>query len=102
MLEVSPAALDVPNIESYVGLMHTLFALEDLYGLKIGNLDGEVCLRLEKTKGTNYLSMFEMFFRGRGKLQNSKMAKSQKKNITNGDIPILKWRSSVPKQSLTK
>lgn len=34
-LEVSPNALDVPDISSYVGLMHTLFALEDLYGLKL-------------------------------------------------------------------
>ena len=31
VLEVSPAALNVPNIDSYVGLMHTLFALEDIY-----------------------------------------------------------------------
>lgn len=27
--EVSPQALNVLNIDSYVGLMHTLFALED-------------------------------------------------------------------------
>ena len=28
VLDVSPKALDVPEIDSYVGLMHTLFALE--------------------------------------------------------------------------
>lgn len=28
-------ALDVPHIDSYEGLMHTLFALEDIYGLKL-------------------------------------------------------------------
>lgn len=32
-LGVSPHALDVPDIDSFVGLMHTLFALEDMYGL---------------------------------------------------------------------
>lgn len=32
-LEVSPRALDVPDIDSYVGLAYTLFVLEDLYGL---------------------------------------------------------------------
>ena len=31
-LDVSAEALNVPNIDSYTGLMHTLFALEDLYG----------------------------------------------------------------------
>jgi len=60
-LEISPEALAVPDIDSYTGLMHTLFALEDLYGLKINNLDGELCLTLDKSKGSSYLSMFEMF-----------------------------------------
>ena len=32
-LEVSPSALNVPDIDSYIGLMHTLFAIEDMYGL---------------------------------------------------------------------
>ena len=58
---VSTRAINVPNIDSYLGLMHTLFALEDMYGLKIGEIDGELCLRLDKSKGTTYLSMFDMF-----------------------------------------
>ncbi len=29
-LDVSPHALDVPDIDSYIGLMHTLFTLEDI------------------------------------------------------------------------
>ncbi|MBQ1734997.1 MAG: helix-turn-helix transcriptional regulator [Lachnospiraceae bacterium] len=60
-LDVSPKALDVPDIDSYIGLMHTLFALEDLYGLKIDTLDGEAVLRLDKSKGQTYLSMFDLF-----------------------------------------
>ncbi len=35
VLDVSPHALSVPDIDSYVGLIHTLFTLEDNYGLKI-------------------------------------------------------------------
>ena len=35
VLDVSPHALSVPDIDSYVGLMHTLFTLEDNYGLKV-------------------------------------------------------------------
>lgn len=41
--------------------MHTLFAMEDLYGLKIDKLDDEICIRLDKGMGSNYLTMLEMF-----------------------------------------
>ena len=42
VLDVSPQALDVPDIDSYIGLMHTLFTLEDIYGLTVSEADGEV------------------------------------------------------------
>ena len=61
VLEVAPEALDVPNIESYLGVMHTLFALEDNYGLKIDTLNDEICIRLDKDNGTEYLNMLKMF-----------------------------------------
>ena len=61
ILDVSPRAITVPEIDSYIGLMHTLFALEDMYGLKIGEIDGEVCLRLDKSAGSTYSTMFDMF-----------------------------------------
>ena len=53
-------ALDLPDIDSYIGLMHTLFALEDIYGLKVGEIDGEVCLRLDKSRGSDYCNLFDM------------------------------------------
>ena len=61
VLDVSPQALTVPDIDSYNGLMHTLFALEDLYGFRIDTLSDEVCIRLDKGMGTNYITMLEMF-----------------------------------------
>ena len=60
-LGVSPLALSVPDIDSYLGLMHTLFALEDIYGMKIDELDDEVCIRLDKNRGTSYISLLERF-----------------------------------------
>ena len=51
---MSPKALDLPDMDSYVDLTHTLFALEDMYGLQIGKIDGEVCLRLDKLKRKNF------------------------------------------------
>ena len=61
VLGVSPLALSVPDIDSYLGLMHTLFALEDMYGMKIDKLDDEVCIRLDKNRGTSYISLLERF-----------------------------------------
>ncbi len=61
MKDVSTHALTVPDIDTYTGLMHTLFALEDMYGLKIGEIDGEICLRLDKSDYSTYTSMFDMF-----------------------------------------
>ncbi|MCC2172817.1 helix-turn-helix transcriptional regulator [Hominicoprocola fusiformis] len=61
VFEISPKALTVPDIESYDGIMHTLFTLEDLYGIRIDKLDGELCIRLDKGMGVNYITMFEMF-----------------------------------------
>ena len=61
VFDISASALTVPDIDSYNGLMHTLFTLEDLYGLKITELGGEVCLHLDKGMGSNYITMFEMF-----------------------------------------
>ena len=44
-LDVAPEALNVPDIDSLIGLMHTLFTLEDVYGLTVEEANGEVCLR---------------------------------------------------------
>ena len=51
VLDVSPKALDVPDIDSYTGLMHTLFTLEDRYGLEVCESDGEIHLRVNLRKG---------------------------------------------------
>ncbi len=41
IFDVSPYALNVPDIDTYFGLMHTFFALEEMYRLKIGRLTGK-------------------------------------------------------------
>lgn len=51
VLGVSPQAISVPDIDSYIGLMHTLFCLEDRYGLAIGERDGEISLRINPEQG---------------------------------------------------
>jgi len=88
-LNVSPKALDLPEIDSDIGLAHTLFALEDLYGIQIHKLDGEVCLRLDKSKGDTYLSLFELFI-----LWNKESEKLKNGEITKEEYD--QWRYAYP------
>jgi transcriptional regulator with XRE-family HTH domain len=77
---ISASALNVPDIESYNGLMHTLFALEDLYGIKVSEINGEICLALDKDTGSNYITMFEMFSAWKDqaeKLKNGEISKEE-------------------------
>ena len=60
VLDISPKALDVPDIDSYTGLMHTLFALEDRYGLTIETRDGEVLFRIDPRKGKDATRISEL------------------------------------------
>ena len=79
-LEVRPQALALPDIDSYTGLAHTLFALEDLYGFKISTIDGELCLTLDKSKGMTYVSMFDIFHawqKEATKLKNGEITKEE-------------------------
>ena len=59
-LDVSPRALAVPDIDTYIGLMHTLFTLEDRYGLEIFEHDGEPCLRVNIRKDHDAEQLHEM------------------------------------------
>lgn len=46
VLGISPNALNVPDIDSCTGVMHTLFTLEDLYGFVIIEHDGQPVIKL--------------------------------------------------------
>ena len=88
-LEVSPRALAVPDIDNYIGLAHTLFTLEDRYGLKVGKIDGEVCLRLDKSKGMTYLNMLDILL-----AWQEQAAKLEAGEITKADYD--QWRYTYP------
>ncbi len=60
VFNVSPQALAVPDIDSCIGLMHTLFTLEDRYGLKIDEADGEVCLKVDVRKNKDAAELHKM------------------------------------------
>lgn len=61
-LQVAPEALDVPDIETKLGMMHTLFILEDLKGISADKIDGEVVLRVIKDSDNipKYIDLLEL------------------------------------------
>lgn len=90
VLGVSPLALFVPDIDSYLGLMHTLFTLEDRYGLTIEKGENGVSMRVDPSKGKDAAELSEML--------NAWAEQSEK--YRNGDISredYDKWRYNYPK-----
>ena len=90
VFDISPQALSVPDIDSYIGLMHTLFTLEDRYGLTI-------------LKTENGVSMYADPRKGKDAAEFSKMLNAwaeQAEKYHNGDISredYDKWRYNYPK-----
>ena len=94
VLGVSPLALSVPDIDSYLGLMHTLFTLEDRYGLTVEKGENGVSMRVDPHKGKDAAELSEML---------NAWAKQAEK-YHNGDISredYDKWRYNYPKYDET-
>ena len=94
VFEISPQALSVPDIDSYIGLMHTLFTLEDRYGLTIEKTENGVSIYADPKKGTDAAELSEML--------NAWAEQSEKYH--NGDISredYEKWRYNYPKYDET-
>ena len=94
VLGVSPLALSVPDIDSYLGLMHTLFTLEDRYGLTVEKGENGVSMRVDTRKGKDAAELSEML--------NAWAEQAEK--YRNGDISredYDKWRYNYPKYDET-
>ena len=94
-LDVAPQALDIPDIDSQIGLMHTLFTLEDVYGLTISETDGEVCLRINKDKSKaaeELLQMLTAWQEQASKLSAEEISKEE----------YDQWRYNYPKFDTTQ
>ena len=94
-LDVSPLALSVPDIDSYLGLMHTLFTLEDRYGLMIDKEDGEVCLKVDVSKSKDAARLHEMLC-----IWNQTAAKLKAGEITQEEYD--RWRYNYPEYDTTQ
>ena len=90
VLGVSPLALSVPDIDSYLGMMHTLFTLEDRYGLTVETGETGVSLHVDPRKGKDAAKLSEML---------TSWAQQADK-LRNGEInreDYDKWRYNYPK-----
>ncbi len=90
VLGVSPQALSVPDIDSYTGLLHTLFALEDNYGLKVGEVNGEICLRVNVRQSKDAAQLHKMLCAWQeqaGKLRTGEITQEE----------YDRWRYNYPK-----
>ncbi len=93
-LGVSPLALSVPDIDSYLGLMHTLFTLEDRYGLTVETGENGVSLRVDPRKGKDAAELSEMLTAW---VQQTEKLHSGEINREDYD----KWRYNYPKYDET-
>ena len=94
VLGVSPLALSVPDIDSYLGLKHTLFTLEDRYGLTVEKTENGVSMRVDPRKGKDAAELSKML--------NAWAEQAEKYH--NGDISredYDKWRYNYPKYDET-
>ena len=60
VLEVSPLALSIPDIDSDLGFIHTLFAVEDIHGVRAEKQGDEVHIVFDGSKRTMDESIFKM------------------------------------------
>ncbi len=93
--DVAPQALDIPDIDSYIELMHTLFALEDIYGLTVNETDGEICLKVSKDKNKDSAELPKML--SAWKKQADKLSAEE---ISREDYD--QWRYNYPKFDTTQ
>ena len=93
-LDVSPQALDVPDIDSDAGLMHTLFTLDDTWGLEVCMCSGETHLRVNTTRSAKAISLSEMltaWAQMKEKMQNGEISPEE----------YARWRDYYPKYDTT-
>ena len=95
VLDVSPLALSVPDIDSYLGLMHTLFTLEDRYGLHVDEMDGEICLKVDVRKNKDAAELHKMLCAWQEQAAKLKAGEISQENYDN-------WRYHYPKFDTTQ
>lgn len=80
VLDVSPLALKLPDIDSDLGFIHTLFAVEDLYGVRVEKNENEVHIVFDGNKpnvGRSVFQMLSAWAEQADKYRNGEISKEQ-------------------------
>lgn len=90
VLEVSSYALQVLDIDSDLGFIHTLFTIEDLHGVRVEKQDNEVHIVFDGSKqkiDTSVFTMLSAWADQVAKLRSGEISKEQ----------YDEWRYNYPK-----
>lgn len=95
VLEVSPLALRIPDIDTDLGFIHTLFAVEDLHGVRVEKNENEVHIVFDGNKPNVDRSVFQMlaaWAEQAEKYRNGEISKEQ----------YDEWRYTYPEKDTTQ
>ncbi len=95
VLDVSPLALTVPDIDTDLGFIHTLFTVEDLQGIRVEKTDNEVYLIFDGNRPTTNQNVFSMLTAWAEQAE-----KYRNGEITKEDYD--QWRYNYPKFDTTQ
>ena len=95
VLEVSPLTLQVPDIDSSLGFIHTLFTVEDLYGVKVEKKENEVHLVFGGSKPNVDRSVFQMLTAWAEQAEKYRNGEINKEQYDS-------WRYTFPEEDTTQ
>ena len=106
IFDINTHALTVPDIDTHIGLMHTLFALEDMYGLKVKNVDGQPHLCLDSSisaLGSSVDEMLRAWMKQADKLENGEISKEEydEWRYKYPELDTYQKRAKIPSQKLS-
>lgn len=92
-LDIIPFAISNPTLESYIGVMHALFYLEENYGVIPEEINGEICLRF-KEKFSGISRNVEKWLKEYQTVQNA-----SEDDIEKAEAYYKEWKNSYPRLS---
>lgn len=95
VLEVSPLALKVPDIDSDLGFIHTLFAIEDIHGIRAEKQGEEIHIVFDGSKRTMNESIFKMLSAWADQAEKLKAGEISKEQYDH-------WRYTFPAEDTTQ
>lgn len=95
VLEVSPLALRIPDIDSELGFIHTLFAVEDLYGVRVEKNENNVHIVFDGNKPNIDRSVFQMLAAWAEQAEKYRSGEISKEQYD-------EWRYTYPEKDTTQ